>query len=191
MSITISVILAAIYLFLISTWILKGRFFKVDGFPVKLFFGAFYLQMGIAFVFYLLYTYHYPTEIGQNDTKTFYLESGKLYNIAMIAPIDYVRLCHQIEPHSPEIKQEILKFQYWRKFYDSSAPNDTRQVLIYYSWLQVLACYSEGLMLLLANFLSFLGLFALFKVFLSLHIKPWAAFIACFCIPSVLFWTSG
>lgn len=191
MSIFIAIILSISYLFLISVWILKGRFFKVKCFSPQIFLSCFYLKLSIAAIFYFIYTYHYPTDIGKNDSKTFYMESCKLYNIAMIAPLDYIRLCHNIKPQSSEVKQEILKFQYWRKFYDSASPNDTRQVLIYFSFLQFLACYSEVIMFILVNILSFLSLFALFKSFLILNIKPIGAFIGCFCIPSVLFWSSG
>ena len=170
----LSILVTVFWLALFLIWIWKGSFFKVQGFKKSLFLAAFGVKLIFAVAYYIIYNYNPVYNNEYSDSRNFYI-AGKQLKEMVLKQSDW----------------NLDQILYWDLPYSSVAPNDTRQVVIYYSVLQLFTFNSKMAAGLLSNILAFLGLFALFKAFLTLKLKPIPAFVGCFCIPSTLFWTSG
>ncbi|MDR0940593.1 MAG: hypothetical protein LBM68_00030, partial [Bacteroidales bacterium] len=182
---TVSLVIVALSFLL---W--KLPFFRNTGLKSWQVLSAFYLKLVVACVFFAVYNYS-PAFQNQSDSQAFYRSAAQFSAIAHDNFGDYARASFHIPVKSPEIRKKLDKIAYWNRPYDSFMPNDTRQTLILYSFVYLISFGSLPVMLVIANFLAFLGLFALFKTFRAVNISPLPAFIACFCIPSTLFWSSG
>ena len=211
MTILISILVIAGF----SVLLWKLPFFRNTGLKSRLVLCAFYVKLLVAAAFYVLYA-HYPPYQNQSDSQEFYSSAAQFAAIAHEDFGDFLRASFRIPVKSPEIREKLPKIEYWNRPYDNFMPNDTRQTLILYSFLYLLTFGSLPAMLIVANFLAFCGLFALFKAFLGARWlsrllsgaeaskppeggagwlrepqPPVAAAIACFAIPSTLFWSSG
>ena len=200
MTIVISLLVVAGFSLLL--W--KAPFFRSTGLKSWQVVCAFYVKLLVAVVFCVVFT-NYPAYKNQSDSQAFYRSAAQFAAIAHENFGDYVRASFHIPVKTPEIREKLPKIDYWNRPYDNSMPNDTRQTLILYSWVYLVSFGSLPVMLIVANFLAFCGLFALFKAFLlwlrlrSATVTPvversrnvLSACIACFAIPSTLFWSSG
>lgn len=200
MTIVISLLVVAGFSLLL--W--KAPFFRNTGLQSWQVLCAFYIKLLVAAAFYVVFTC-YPAYKNQSDSQAFYRSAAQFAAIAHENFGDYVRASFHIPIKTPEIREKLPKIDYWNRPYDNSMPNDSRQTLILYSWVYLVSFGSLPVMLIIANFLAFCGLFALFKAFLlwlplrSATATPavernrnvLAACIACFAIPSTLFWSSG
>jgi len=162
MKIVISIF--AIAGFSVLLW--KLPFFRNTGLKTWQVLCAFYVKLLVAVAFYVMYA-HYPTYKNQSDSQAFYQSAAQFAAIAHEDFGDYLRASFRIPVKMPEIRKKLPKIAYWNRPYDNSMPNDTRQTLILYSFLYLLAFGSLPVMLIVANFLAFCGLFALFKAFLG------------------------
>lgn len=196
------IFVGAIFVVCILSFLLwKLPFFRNTGLQTWQVLSAFYLKLIVAAAFFAVYNY-YPAYQNQSDSLAFYRSAAQFSNIANENFGDYLRASFHLSVKSPEIEEKLQEIPFWNRPFETALPNDTRQTLILYSFLYNISLGSQIIMLIIANFLAFLGLFALFRAFLLLNNsnshdkKSYSrtllfAFVACFCIPSTLFWSSG
>ncbi|MDR2962557.1 MAG: hypothetical protein LBU90_02795 [Bacteroidales bacterium] len=168
----------------------KVPFFRNSALRTWHILSAFYLKLCLAVAFFLIYT-HYAAYRQQSDSQAFYHSAAQFAGIAYADFGDFVRASVGISPKNAEIAEQIQHIPLWNRPYDMAVPNDTRFTLILYSWLYLISFGFLPLMLIFSNIIAFLGLFALFRAFLLAGSKKLPAAIACFAIPSTLFWSSG
>lgn len=182
----IATIIAIIVLsFIISRW----SFFSFTELPVAAIVFVFILK---SIAGYISYKYHYIYFAGGDGA--IYLQGGKdLLSYSGGNPILFLKLFLNLNRGLPEWDSIYTQIIYWDSKSSFNFINDNRNAIRLNSLINLLSFNNLGIHIVLLNFLSIVGLTALYKSFRSFlpSIFPLAVFFAVFLSPSIIFWTSG
>lgn len=174
-----------IFIFLIR----KLPFFRLNGISstqLNLIFGV-KIIAGSALL--ALYTYYYQDR-KNSDIYKYYHDAQILYNLIGRNPKLALSFIFGVE--TAELKPYLEHSWHYFREYNFGLFNDNR-TMIRFNFISLY--FSDGFILihtLFINFLSFIGLVALYKTIQTeLKLKVFPTAIAVFLIPSVLFWGSG
>jgi len=182
----IATVIAIIVLsFIISRW----SFFSFNELPIGSIIFVFILK---SIAGYISYKYHYIYFAGGDGA--IYLQGGKdLLSFSGGNPIVFLKLFLNLNRGIPEWESIYTQIIYWDSKSSFNFINDNRNAIRLNALINLLSFNNLGIHIALLNFLSIIGLTALYKSFRSFlpSIFPLAVFVAVFLSPSVIFWTSG
>ena len=183
--------LTSFFLILFILIIYKSAFFDLPGISRKITVAAFGLKASFSFVIWAIYTFYYTDRSTSDIFK--YFDDGKiLHGLFYESPLNYFKVVFGIDTSSADIKSHLEKLNFWYKTHNYGIFNDNRTIIRFNSLVNLFSMGYYHIHSLTMCFLSFIGLTALYKVFIPhLKNKSKELFFAVFLLPSVLFWGSG
>lgn len=170
----------------------KARFFNDDIIPKKWFLGVFGLKVFFSVILTLIYTYYY-TDRSTSDIYKYFDDSKIMFDALKTKPIDFFKMLFGLDNDNAYFdKTYYTNMRFWFKSYENNLFSDSHIIIRFNA---VIRCISFGNIYVhnvVINFISLLGLTALFKFFKPFfEDKTKVLFYGIFLIPSVLFWGSG
>jgi hypothetical protein len=184
--------LLLIFYLLFFLWLIKQvPFFKSPLFTYKWIAGVFILKFLAGIALYLVYARFYGNRMSGDIFK--YFDDGNIiYSALRQNPADYFRMLSGIGSDSPHLMQYYDTCHFWIKEFNYGLVNDNRIVIRFNALVRLISMGNIHIHTLIMSFLSFTGLWFIFKLFESdFKDKKWGLLLAVFFFPSVLFWTSG
>lgn len=182
--------LITLLLVLIFSSLLKqAPFFKSAEIP---WFYLFILLIIKSFVGYLSFAYHQYYFAGGDGA--IYLSGGKdLIRFSGHDPWVYIQLFFNMNRGIPEWESVYHQIIYWDSNSGLNVINDNRNAIRINSIISFFSFNHIIAHLLILNFLTVIGLTALYRSFKNklTSIPPAMLFVAIYLSPSILFWTSG
>lgn len=184
--------LLPIFYFVLFMWLIaRLRYFKNSSFSVYSLQFALLLKVVSGISIFLLYTYYYPIRMDA-DTFKYFDDSRYMYEALWSKPFDFIRMLFGIDCDSEYFKVNYFdKMNNWYRSYDNGLLNDNRLVIRINAVFRIVSFGNYHVHSLFLNFLSFLGSYALARLFLIYSKSKWKTYLAVFLIPSVVFWSSG
>lgn len=186
-----SYILLVIYTIILCWVIYKLDFFKSTHFhntiPVLVFLSKF---IGGILV-YLIYAKYYGDRYSSDIFK--YFDDGVIIHSAIYEnPWDYLRMVTGIGSHAPHLNQYYYTCYFWIKPFNYGLFNDNLTIIRFNAIVRLFSMGNIHIHTLIMSFISFTGLWAIFKVFENTFNKyKWLLLGTVFFIPSLYFWSSG
>ena len=165
----------------------RWKFFQLQGVSSKYVKGIFILKVLAGCVLGFIYTYHY-TEKG--DTIKFFDDSTVIFNSLFTNPKHFLEMFTGINGDATDLYPYYERMDAWNN--KDVLFNDNKTIIrlnIIFHFFSLGYYYVHVVFL---NFISLIGLTALFKLFQSyLKNKSMELFFGVMLLPSVLFWGSG
>lgn len=175
----------AAFVYIIRKW----SFFKLDGIPTSWATYLFLLKIISGVVLGLIYTYHY-TDTKTTDTFKFFNDSTILFQSIRNHPYDFFRMLTGYDADAEDLRSYYLKMDAWLN--TNLLFNDNRTIIRLNAIFHFFSLGFYYIHVVFLNFLSFTGLFCLFKVFeKECPARKKELLLYTFLFPSTLFWGSG
>ena len=186
------IIVFILYLFGLSLLVFRSKFFRVEGIKKLLLVFLWILKLIVGVYFYAISVGHPPNN-EVKLSKDFFASSGKLYWIHSREPALFMDFMVGSGSNSEKYKEEVEKIgKKWNQGNENGIVNDNRTVIRINTLLHFISFRFYSVQMLFMCFLSFVGSVLLFKAFPKEGKKQiYAATIACFLVPSLLFWSVG
>ncbi len=186
----IHIALYVLYLILFLWIICRWSFFKITAISTKQL-GVFFLLKVIAgIVFTLIYT-HYYTDTSKADIYRYFNDSKVISNLLFQQPLVWLRVITGFGLHEPEVFRHLMPTLYFSHPESDIATNNTL-IIRTISVFNYFSFYNIYIDTLFFNFLSFIGLTALFKAVKKYFEEfPQLLLIPVYLLPSVVLWGSG
>lgn len=185
------IILSTLYFLFFTLLIYKLRFFRVKGINQKIILLMFLLKIAGAFSVALIYTYYY-TDRTTADVFKYFDDAKIVYSSLFSNPEHFFRIITGIGDNSPELDRYYSAMRFWLKPYDYHLFNDNKTIIRLNAGLMPVTLCFYYVHCLIFAFISFTGLMAIYKVFVSFsEQKKYELLFGIFLFPSVIFWTSG
>lgn len=186
-----SYLLLIIYLLALSFIIWKAPFFQTKHFSSKIVLCIFYIKFLAGVSVYLVYAYYYDARASSDIFK--YFDDGNIIFSALSQnPVDYLRMVTGIGADSPHLIKYYDTCSFWLKDFNYGLFNDNRTVIRFNALVRLISMGNIHIHTLFMSFLSFSGLWALYKVFIPhFNKQKYLLVLVLFFMPSVIFWSSG
>jgi hypothetical protein len=192
-----SYLLLIFYLAVFVYLIFKLKFFKTSLFSQYVVAVFFLLKFIGGIGVYLVYTHFYDSRISSDIFK--YFDDGNIiYSSISYNPVDYLRMVTGIGGDAPHLYKYYDTCCFWIKDFNYGLFNDNRTVIRFNAIVRLFSAGNFHIHTLFMSFISFAGLWGIFKVFENnisnlkeLFLKKWLLVFVIFFFPSVYFWTSG
>ena len=182
-------ILTCAYCTLFYYIIRKSNFFKSDVIAPWLLAVFFILKCASGIILGLVYTLYY-TNHNDTDTFKFFTDSKIMFDSIYTHPYDFFRMFTGINEKSPDTYPYFLKMNSWLN--TNPGVNDNKTIIRMNAFFRFFSLGYYNVHVVFLNFLSFTGLFCLYKTFISYcPEKKKELLILIFLMPSLLFWGSG
>ena len=180
------------YYLLLLFAIKKWSFFTNSGISFKTLGLLFTLKFIFGLSIYFVYTYYY-TDRKTADIFKYFDDAKYLYEkVYKISPIQFWKIIFGIQNESAETHNLLVKTNYWFKPFTSNVFNDNTTIIRFNAVIYLISfgCYHVHTLVL--SMLSFIGLTSIFRIYSEkFSARKTELIIACFLIPSLLFWGSG
>jgi len=187
----LEILILTFFLFAFTFALIKIPFFHINKAKKSLvpILWAYKLVAGVAF--YLIFSLYQPYSMGC-DSLIYFEDGEKLANVAKESPADYFKLLTGCYDEESAIENRTSGLEYWNRSFPSVVPNDNRIVIRINSLFSFISFGFYRVHLLFMAFLSFIGLFLIYKSVTKLltGIKRTLLFVI-FIIPSTVFWSAG
>lgn len=172
--------------------ILKSSFFNDNKLGRKWFIFAFSLKIVFSIILTLIYTYYY-TDRSTSDIYKYFDDSKIMFDALKSNPIDYFKMMFGFDNDTIYFDETYYhKMAFWYRAFNSNLFSDSHMIIRFNALIRLFSFGHIYVHNVFINFISLLGLTALFKFFKPLFQKnEKVLFYAIFGIPSVLFWGSG
>lgn len=172
--------------------IYKWKFFHDNEIQKSWFIAAFGLKILFSVLLTLIYTYYY-TDRSTSDIYKYFDDSKVMFDALKTKPIDYFKMLFGFDNDSVYFDETYYKKMiFWYRAYNSNLFSDSHIIIRFNAFIRLFSFGHIYVHNVFINFISLLGLVALFKFFKPLFIgNAKGLFYAIFLIPSVLFWGSG
>lgn len=179
------------YLIAFTFALIKIPFFRIEKAKKSLILVLWGYKLAAGVAFYLLFSLYQPYSTG-GDSEIYFEDGKKLANIAKESPADYLKLVSGCYTDERAFQKQSFGLEYWNRSFPSVVPNDNRIVIRVNSLFSFISFGFYRVHLLFMAFLSFIGLFLIYKAGTKLltGIKRTLLF-AVFVIPSTVFWSAG
>ncbi|MDB5281044.1 MAG: hypothetical protein JWO06_119 [Bacteroidota bacterium] len=176
----------ALFIWLISRW----KFFAIEGVSKKHLALFFLLKVTAGVALTLIYTYYY-TDQSKADIYRYFRDSKIISSVLFTDPIAWFKIMSGIGMGDKDVFSYMLDTLHFSHPAGDLVTNNALLIKII-SILNYFSFYNIYIDTLFLNFITFMGLTALFKM-LRIFFADFKAllFIPLFLIPSVIFWTSG
>ena len=166
----------------------KCKFFTFRYFAKYWVYILFGIHLAAGVGFYGVYHYHYPSGL---DSEASFHSGTKLFNTLYSQPNTFAKLMLGYTDSTTTAAGTAIN-KSWVKQYESNTINENRTVLRVNALLNSFSGQHYSVHLLLMIILAFCGSFFLFHFFAPENKQEEkVCILACFLIPSCLFWTSG
>ncbi len=185
-------IAAFIYILLFSSVIFFYKKRLELGLPRWAFVLAFLVKVASGFFLTYIYSSHY-TDRSTADIFKYYDDAKIMHRALSEKPGDYCSMLSGVGNDNVYYDTTYYaKMNHWYKRNDFGNYNDNHTIIRLNALIMPLSFGSFHVHTVFMCFISFLGLFALYKFFLSLFkTKAFLIYVIVFFIPSVVFWGSG
>lgn len=190
----ISWIIFCAFLFFLFWLVKKWSFFHHPLIANKWITIAFIYKLIVGLFVVWVYTYYYPNCRENSDIFKYYDDSQIMYNALQNNKGDYFKMLFGIaDKQYYGFDNYYTKMNFWIKPYQYELVNENRTIIrlnAFFSLFTLGNFYTNALLFI---FISFLGLWAIFKGF-SMFLDKQKAKIYYFLLmflPSIAFWTSG
>ena len=192
-----SYLLLIAYLFTIIYFIYNSKFYHSPLLskyvPSIIFIAKFIGGIGV----YLIYAKFYDARASSDIFK--YFDDGNIIHSSLAQnPIDYLRMVTGIGADAPDLDKYYNTCAFWIKNFNYGLINDNRIVIRFNAIVRLFSMGNIHIHTLLMSFISFTGLWGIFKIFEheilnndNSFYKRWILIVSVFFFPSVYFWTSG
>ncbi len=186
-----SYILLFIYAIVLLFVVYRAKFFQSPHLPKYIPSVIFILKFAAGISVYLVYAHFYGTRHSSDIFK--YFDDGNIiYSALHQNPVDYLRMLTGIGGKAPHLDPYYYTCNFWIKPFNYGLINDNLIVIRFNALIRLISMGNFHIHTLFMSFLSFTGLWAIFKVFEKVFIRQiWGLVVVVFFIPSVYFWTSG
>ncbi len=183
-----------IYFFIlfIFGWIIwHSQFFSFGDLKKQFILGLFALKIAGGFALWFIYTYHYPDR-SSSDIFTYFDDGMIIHSAIRYSFADYLKLITGIGGSDPGLVKYYDTCQFWIKEFNYGLLNDNRLIIRLHAIIRLFSMGNFHTHNLIFGFLSFSGIWALFKVFAEKLKGLEKIFLPIlFAIPSLWFWSSG
>lgn len=187
-----NIALAILYLSIIIFLIYRLRFFDAIGISRTTISAIFLLKIISGFALIWIYTYYYKTRESADVFK--YFDDAKIIHSSIFHnPLDYLKMITGIGADADYLHDLYFsKANYWYKEWDYHLYNDNRTVIRFNALAMLISNKSIYIHTIFMSFLSLIGLFSIYKVFVNfLKGKEKLLIASIFLLPTVLLWSSG
>lgn len=187
MGIILTMLYMSIFIYLIN------RYESLQPPGIKLIYVSLYfvLKCAIGIGLGILYKNYYDG----GDTFGYYFDSSQLFSLIFNDPISYFRILIGFTADSPEIASHLSILNLWNSSGFDDYYNDSHTLLKINSIIRIFSFGYYDVHVVWMNFLSYLGLLWLYKVFIRSNINDNSKLslfkLIPFFLPSVLIWGSG
>ena len=184
----LTIFYCGIFAFVIYKW----KFFDDNEINKNWFVAAFGLKIFFSVLLTLIYTYYY-TDRSTSDIYKYFDDSKIMFDALKTHPTDYFKMLFGIDNDTVYFDETYYKKMiFWYRVYNSNLFSDSHIIIRFNAFIRLFSFGHIYVHNVFINFISLLGLTALFKFFKPLFINnSKVLFYALFLIPSVLFWGSG
>ncbi len=153
--------------------------------------GIFGLKVIAGTVLWAIYTYYYP-ERSTSDAFRFFDDAKVMHQALFEDPSSYFKMLLGYDVDDPALQKYIVRMFNWDKEYNYFLYNDSRTMLRFNAICMLFSFGNYHVHTIVMSLFSLVGGIYLFKAFYSfLEDKKHLLLISIFCIPSVMFYTSG
>ena len=183
------ILLVAAYSFLFVYIIRKSRFFYVENFSAWILPSFFIVKCISGILLGLIYTHYYKNH-SDADTFKFFTDSNFIYESLWDKPYDFFRMFTGIYGKDSDLYVYYIKMDAWLN--TSPLYNDNRTMIRLNAFFRFFSLGYYNVHVIFLNFISFTGLFCLYKTFsVYLSEKKLELIFLLFLMPSLIFWGSG
>lgn len=185
-------LLSLFYFLIFCTLISKMSFFKNNTIPVKWFIAAYGIKVLVSIFITLIYTKYY-TERNAADIFKYFDDGLIMFSSLQTNPIDFIQMVLGLDFNQEYFNQHYYqKMGNWTRPYSTDLVSDTHIIIRFNAFVNLFSFGHFYVHNIFINFISLIGLTAIFKSFLHFLIgKEKLLFYGIFLTPSVLFWGSG
>lgn len=154
--------------------------------------GVFVLKILFGIFLTLIYTYYY-TDRSTSDIYKYFDDSKIMFDALKTNLADFLKMLLGLDFDKEYFdKNYYTHMNFWYRKYESNMFSDSHIIIRFNAFVRLFSMGNIYVHNVFINFISLLGLTALFKFFKPFFIdKIRVLFYAIFLIPSVLFWGSG
>jgi len=185
-------ILSIFYFVIFCLIISKIKLFSDDQIPKNWFITLFGIKIIFSILFTVIYTNYY-TNRETADIFKYFDDSQIMFDALKTNPIDYFKMLLGIDNDNIYFETTYYnKMVHWYRVYNSNLFSDSHTIIRFNALVRIFSFGHFQVHNIFINFISLVGLTAIFKTFKPyfIHSKK-ALFYSVFLIPSVLFWGSG
>jgi len=188
MEILLTIFYTSIFIFLIY----KFRFFKIDSVSRTAICIVFVLKICAGIFLFCIYTFYYRNR-SEADIFKYFDDSRAIHQALHDKPVDYFKMMTGLDNDNAYFDEHYYhQMNNWYRKYFSNTFNDNHIIIRFNAFVRIFSKGFYQVHNVFMNFISLLGLVALFKFFqLTIKGRKNEIFFACFLIPSVIFWGSG
>lgn len=187
----LQIALALAYFCLFSLVVYRWSWFRIEGLSSKVVLGGFWLKLVFGFLFYLVYTHHYPAD-HSSDAFSYFEEGKILHAVFYENPTDFFRLLFTTNPTDPDLVKYVVDMDRWNRSVSYGVLNDNPTIIKFNALVLFLSLGYFHTHTLFMGFVCFSGLVLLYRFFSrTTSIPPWQLFAAVILPPSLLFWSGG
>ncbi len=170
----------------------RWSFFKNSGISFKTLSILFTLKFILGISVYYVYTYYY-TDRKTADVFKYFDDAKYLYDhVYHHHQVRFWKIIFGIQNESSEIHNHLKETNYWFKPHASNVFNDNRTVIRFNAVIYLFSFGYYHVHTLVLSTLSFIGLTGIYRTYIyEFSERKKELILACFLIPSVLFWGSG
>jgi hypothetical protein len=160
--------------------IYKMKFFAAAGISRIALIGIFMLKIAAGFILWRIYAIHYSG----GDQQAYFNDGNVLFKLLHTDPKHFFDVVFNNDPNT--------ELQTWRSSFENIMYNDSRTMVLLNTLFRIFSFGYFAVHIVFINFLSFIGLTALYKTCSGYFFDRKKLLIAAvFLLPSVLFWGSG
>lgn len=181
----------AFYMILFTAIVYRWRFFHLPSIPKGWMLGAFWLKIVAGFVFWLVYTYYY-TDPSASDALRYFDDAMTIKHQWSVNKDVFWSFMLGRDMDHPEYVKVYNQLIAWTSGYRYGLSNDCSTIIRINVLLSFISFANFHVHAIMMSFLSFIGFTAMFRAFhaVLLRREKWL-FVACFLLPSVVFWSSS
>ncbi|HOY32003.1 MAG TPA: hypothetical protein PKW80_09005 [Bacteroidales bacterium] len=186
------ILLTLLYACFFIILILRIKFFRIEGFSIKVIAGVFVLKILAGITMYFIYTRYYPDR-STADIFKYFDDSRVMYEALWSRPLDFFKMIFSISNDTAYFDQQYYHhMNNWFRVYESNIYNDSHTIIRINAVIRIFSFGYFNVHTVFMCFISLTGMVALYRFFMAyLPYKKKLLFFAVFLIPSVVFWGSG
>ena len=184
--------LTILYILIGCFIISKSSFFKLSLIPTYWLIIIFGIKIILSILITLIYTYYY-SDRAVADIFKYFDDSKIMFDALKTNPLDYIQMVIGLDINSAYFHEHYYsKMHYWNRVNNSNFLSDTHIMIRFNAIVRLFSFGFFHVHNVFINFLSLIGLVAIFKVSKKLYLnkEKWLFLIIMFT-PSLLFWGSG
>jgi hypothetical protein len=185
------IIAPLLYALMCVAIIAKWNFFRLPGITLRWTIGAFLMKVIAGLGLWFVYTYYYP-DSSESDALRYFQDTMTIRRQWDENREVFWSFMLGKETSDPAFAELYDKLVGWTSGYRYGLTNDCSTIIKLNVVISFISFGSYHVHAILMSFLAMIGMVALYKAFVNLlQGREAYLFIACFFLPSVVFWSSG